>query len=156
MTWRAWFGPERPTWLPKVIYGVTALYLVLVLLTRSEVAHLPPHLGEMVRNVMQVLRLGFLAMTLTSAGIGIARQRWGAALGVLTLLVMTVGQFASEVSVLHVPGIWFPWGVGVSRTQYAYMVFDVLLFVLLLVELLRFARRAKPERRRPPSHRIAP
>jgi hypothetical protein len=52
---------------------------------------------------------------------------------------LSAGLFAQEVSVLRIPGIWFPFGVGVSRTQLVYMAFDVLLFALLLRRLLRFA-----------------
>jgi hypothetical protein len=37
-----------------------------------------------------------------------------------------------EVSALGVPGIWFPFGVGVSRTQYAYAAMVVGLAVLLV------------------------
>jgi hypothetical protein len=39
---------------------------------------------------------------------------------------------------LHVPGIWFPFGTGVSRTEYAYAAFDVALFVLLLHRIYTF------------------
>jgi hypothetical protein len=42
-----------------------------------------------------------------------------------------------------VPGIWFPFGVGVSRTEYAYIVFDFLLLALLLHRLYSF-RSEKP------------
>ena len=55
------------------------------------------------------------------------------------VVFLSAGLFAQEVSVLHIPGIWFPFGVGVSRTQFVYMAFDVLLFALLLRRLLRFA-----------------
>jgi hypothetical protein len=51
------------------------------------------------------------------------------------------GLFAQELSALHVPGIWFPFGTGVSRTQYVYAAFDVVMFVLLLLRLLSFARK---------------
>jgi hypothetical protein len=37
-----------------------------------------------------------------------------------------------------VPGIWFPYGVGVSRTEYAYFAFDIALFIYLLERLWRF------------------
>jgi len=37
-----------------------------------------------------------------------------------------------------VPGIWLPYGVGVSRTEYAYFAFDIVLFIYLLQRLWRF------------------
>jgi hypothetical protein len=36
------------------------------------------------------------------------------------LIPLAIGQLAEELSLLGVPGIWFPFGVGVSRTQFAY------------------------------------
>jgi hypothetical protein len=40
-------------------------------------------------------------------------------LALLTMLVMAVALFAAEFSAIGIPGIWFPFGVGVSRTQFA-------------------------------------
>ena len=37
-----------------------------------------------------------------------------------SFLLIAVGQFAPELLSLGVPGIRFPFGVGVSRTQFAY------------------------------------
>ncbi|MBW8882067.1 MAG: hypothetical protein JF615_11810 [Asticcacaulis sp.] len=45
---------------------------------------------------------------------------------------MAVGLFAGEVSRLGVPGIWFPLGIGVSRTQYAYALALPLLAFLIM------------------------
>jgi len=36
------------------------------------------------------------------------------------LVPLAIGQLATELSLLGVPGIWFPFGIGVSRTQFAY------------------------------------
>ena len=36
-----------------------------------------------------------------------------------TILVVATALFAAELSAIGVKGIWFPFGVGVSRTQYA-------------------------------------
>ncbi len=52
-------------------------------------------------------------------------------LALASLLLIATGQFAPELSSLGVPGIWFPFGVGVSRSQYAYALAIPLLVVLL-------------------------
>jgi hypothetical protein len=44
------------------------------------------------------------------------------------------------VSTLGIPGIWFPFGVGVSRTQYAYASFAIVAFAVLLRRLAASAR----------------
>jgi hypothetical protein len=69
-----------------------------------------------------------------SAAIGLL---WGA------MLFGAIGVFASEVSQLGVPGIWFPYGVGVSRTEYTYLAFDIALFVYLLSPPLAFCSAAR-------------
>ncbi|MFT3698764.1 MAG: hypothetical protein QM831_36795 [Kofleriaceae bacterium] len=43
------------------------------------------------------------------------------------LIPIAIGQIADELSLLGVPGIWFPFGIGVSRTQFAYAAFIALL-----------------------------
>jgi hypothetical protein len=48
-----------------------------------------------------------------------------------SLLLIAAGQFAPELSGLGLPGIWFPFGVGVSRTQFAYALAIPLLVALL-------------------------
>ena len=49
-------------------------------------------------------------------------------------------QFADELSAVGVPGIWFPLGIGVSRTQYAYAIAIPLLAFLILRTLFRAGR----------------
>jgi hypothetical protein len=44
---------------------------------------------------------------------------------------------------LGVQGIWFPFGVGVSRTEYAHAVFDVLMFAYLLARLWHFVPQGR-------------
>ena len=146
MTWRDWLGPKRPTWGPKVIVGLSVVYGLLALLTRSEVGVLPDSAMPLVRNLAQAIRLVFLVWWLASAGVGLAQQRANAILPVLALLTMGVAVFVQELQALHVPGIWFPFGVGVSRTEYACAVFDVVASVWLIVELLKHApgRREGP------------
>jgi hypothetical protein len=56
------------------------------------------------------------------------------------VILVATGLFAQELGALGVPGIWFPFGVGVSRTEYAYAGLVVALFALLLQRLRGFAR----------------
>jgi hypothetical protein len=52
-------------------------------------------------------------------------------LALMTILAMAVALFAAEFSTIGVPGIWFPFGVGVSRTQFALALVIPLLCLLL-------------------------
>src|SRR4029434_10103163 len=41
----------------------------------------------------------------------------------VTLAVIVAGLFGGELlDTIGVPGIWFPFGIGVSRTQYVYAI----------------------------------
>jgi hypothetical protein len=45
------------------------------------------------------------------------------------VIPLAIGQLAEELSLVGVPGIWFPFGIGVSRTQLAYAALIVALAV---------------------------
>ena len=50
----------------------------------------------------------------------------------VTMMLIAIAQFADELSSIGVPGIWFPFGIGVSRTQYAYAIAIPLLALLIV------------------------
>lgn len=76
-------------------------------------------------------RYGFLALLLLIA-VRILRHGPMRILAVATMVSILAAQFADELSAIHVPGIWFPFGIGVSRTQYAYALAIPLLAVLVV------------------------
>ena len=46
---------------------------------------------------------------------------------------MLIALFPKEISDLHIiPGIWFPYGVGVSRGQFFYAAFVFVMYVILI------------------------
>ena len=100
--WREWLGVRRRWNGPFVVGAVVALTYVL---PASRVAG------------------AALLLAIIIAG----RRQWLAA---LAAILVSIGLFAPELSALHVPGIWFPFGVGVSRTQFAYAAFDLVLLAL--------------------------
>lgn len=56
-------------------------------------------------------------------GSRIARSRPTRILALVTLAVITAAQFSGELlDPIGVPGIWFPFGIDVSRTQYIYAI----------------------------------
>jgi hypothetical protein len=92
------------------------------------------------------LQLGFLALLLLIAVLGLLREGARSVLALLAMAVVAVGLFATNLGDLHVKGIWFPYGVGVSRTEYSYVALVPILFVLLLGRLMGFARKAEGRR----------
>jgi hypothetical protein len=71
------------------------------------------------------------AASLTVIAIRIARvgeRKW---LALPAMLLTVAGLFASDLSALGIPSIWFPFNIGVSRSQYAYALLLPLIAFLL-------------------------
>ena len=86
--------------------------------------------GAMHADAMtHISRLGSLVL-LASIAVRMVRGSAMRILALITLAWIMAAQFPDELSAIGVPGIWFPLGIGVSRTQYAYAVAIPLLAVL--------------------------
>ncbi|HEY4128472.1 MAG TPA: glycoside hydrolase [Gammaproteobacteria bacterium] len=138
MAWRNWFGLERPAWFFRTISGLT----LLLLLTRF-LGYLPalgtslPHwLTSTAHYAGTWTRYAFIFTLGWIAYAGIRLRRREALYALPALLAIATVLFAGELSALHIPGIWFPWGIGVSLGEYASVVFDMLLVALLYRRLL--------------------
>ncbi|HXE66707.1 MAG TPA: hypothetical protein VN630_06675 [Rhodanobacteraceae bacterium] len=143
MAWRSWFKAYRPTWLPKAVIMLTVVLMVARLLALPWLFHATfPHaviIGLL--DLIKGVRLAFLLALAWIVCQGIRKQGREGWYAVPAVLAIGVVLFASELSALHVPGIWFPFGVGVSLSEYASVVFDVLLFALFLHRLWSRAPR---------------
>jgi hypothetical protein len=63
----------------------------------------------------------------------IAYQGPRRSLALVTLASIIVAFFGSELlDPIGIPGIWFPFGIGVSRTQYVYAIAIPLLAFLIV------------------------
>lgn len=132
LAWRRWFQRTRRISFTGTVIVLTVSYIGAQLLIRSWIVPAFPHafVAEVIA-AERVVRLAFVALTIGVVGAGIrvrGRESW---LAVSCVALVSIGLFASEVSALGITGIWFPFGIGVSRTQFAYASFCVLLFVLL-------------------------
>ena len=143
MGWRSWFRLDRPAWLPKVILGLT-----LLLVSSRFVGYLPP-LGTSLPQWLTLTahyasawtRYAFI-FTLAWITYAAVRLRGREALFALpAVIAIATVLFSAELNALHVPGIWFPWGIGVSLSEYASVAFDVLLAGLLLRCLWSYSPR---------------
>jgi hypothetical protein len=83
-------------------------------------------------SVTSVSRLGSIALFV---GIAARIVRGGSmrTLALITLAFTVLAFFGGELlDPIGVPGIWFPFGIGVSRTQYIYAIFIPLLAFLIV------------------------
>lgn len=117
LAWQAWLGLDKPVWRAWAGYAAAAIATV-VMLPGGE-------LSAAARIAMAVV---FAAMTVDAMAGRNTRPR----LTALAIVLLSVGLFAGELSSLNVPGIWFPFGVGVSRTQFAYAGLIAVLAVLFV------------------------
>lgn len=142
MAWRHWFKLRRPPWEPLAIGGLTALYLAVLLFSRAWLSPPTPHaLALALRAATPWLRAPFLLIYFAVLVRGLVRRDRDAWLAGLAMLITGIALFPEELSLVHVKGIWFPYGVGVSRTEYAQAAMMLVLPALLLRRLYSFAPR---------------
>jgi len=93
--------------------------------------------------LVQGSRLGSLALFVLIA----VRMSLGSPMRILagaTMALVAIALFADELSLIGVPGIWFPLGIGVSRTQYAYAI-AIPLLAWLIVRSVMDQRRNRAQ-----------
>jgi hypothetical protein len=129
MTWRHWYRLERWRWLTYAIGIMTLLSTVLVLT-------LP---DDMLALVRPIWRVPLATVLFATAILGWRRRQPDRLLTFIVAMLVAASQFG-VLEVLGVPGIWFPFGVGVSLTQYVYAALIVGLVVLLIRRVREVAR----------------
>ncbi len=140
MAWSACFGLQDVRWIKISTAILTAAYLATrALSTPLLLPSLSLGIMHTSAEVFQLVRYAFGLLSAYIIFRGISRRGRADWLALSAMLLGGIGVFASELSRLGVPGIWFPYGVGVSRTEYAYVAFDVALFAYLLHSLWRFS-----------------
>lgn len=130
MAWWEWYGLEKPKWIPKIILILTLSYLVSQLLGLSWISESMNH--ALFLTIVDYTRLLFIMLMLFIIYLTILKHGLRDWITLLATLLVSIGIFSKEVSALYIPGIWFPYGVGVSRTQYVYAAFVVLMYIILL------------------------
>jgi len=130
MAWREWYQLDQFSWMPKAIAILTVFFMSTQLLALSWFPASSSH--TVFRDIGDYTRLLFIALTILIVYLGIRKQerlRWS---DLLAVLLVSIGLFAQEISALHIKGIWFPFGVGVSRTQFSYAAFVAVMFIILI------------------------
>jgi hypothetical protein len=121
LAWNRWcLRPRRSIDVSAVVLAVAGII--------GAVIHSP--------SVTRGSRLGSLALFLM-IGARIVRTGPHAYLALVTLASILAALFGGELlDTIGVPGIWFPFGIGVSRTQYVYAIAIPLLAFLIARTLL--------------------
>jgi len=130
IAWNQWAdGRSRPF----ITLGAVVAWIMLVV---AALVH---------SDVLGTAGRGLFALLLTGIAIRIARQGEHRLLALAAMLLLTTGLFAGDLSALGIPGIWFPFNIGVSRSQYAYaLALPLLAFALFATRRAPAWREARP------------
>ena len=144
MAWRSWFKLDRPHWLPWAIAALTVALILAQLLARPWLfdAEFPKAVVSGLRTLISVVRLAFLLTLALIIVLGVRRGGRDAWFALPAALASVVVLFPGELAETGLPGIWFPWGIGVSLSEYASAALVVLLCVPVLRKLWSHAPRA--------------
>lgn len=137
MAWYAWFELDPIRWLRRAIYGLTLLlillqYLRYVFLGRITFPFFTSSPWEIATRSAQVL-VGLLPLVILYFGIQRrGREGWIAA---PALILLTAGLYPEPLVWLHIPLIWFAFGVQISTRLLIELAIS---FWVILLLLLRF------------------
>jgi hypothetical protein len=76
-------------------------------------------------------RYAFLALLIYIVYRGIRERGSEAWFALPAIVLIAIGQFAGELAALGAPSIWFPFGMGISLANYAYLFATPAIAVLL-------------------------
>jgi len=145
LAWRDWFRLNKRPWQRYVLGALTVVYMVVALVGRPWSMPAIHHDIRLVADIMvEGVRLMYAALYLWIIGLGAIRSaKLTGHLAALSAILVGIGLFAVELNALGIPGIWFPFGTGVARGQYAYAAFIPLLFLLTGMRLVGYAREGR-------------
>jgi hypothetical protein len=133
LAWSSYFQIRDRVLRPGVVGALTIVVATLQFLRRSWFYGVFPQWLELTMTLLFrsarwlfVLLMALIIFRLASRP---GREKWVA---LPAVLLMSVGLFTPELTTLHVPSIWFPYGVGVSLSEYSFAAFDLALFVMFL------------------------
>jgi hypothetical protein len=133
--------------LKMFVWTLLGLYMACLIASNYWFSTaLPANLESALAVTISIIRLIFLGINLylfRRAVRSRLEQRWILA---VAMILVAIGQFAPELSRIGIPGIWFPFDTGVSRTQFAYAAFDVSFLIFLWTRLVAALDRSRISR----------
>jgi hypothetical protein len=133
IAWASWLELVSRRWLVATASVLTVLHIMLQCLSASWIdGAIGPAAHAAVDACVSLVRWLFVLLTLYVMGQIAMRSAPTRTLALLAITLISTGLFARELSLLGIPGIWFPFGTGVSRTQFAYAAFGLAFFALVM------------------------
>jgi len=144
MVWWVWFRLSGAAWVPRAIALLTVACMVSQALGGDFFnGAVPPSLGLFAHTASVTGRLLFLPLMVFIVGLGIRKEGREGWLVLPAFLPMAIGQFESELWVLHIRTAWTPFGFVVFLGQVGIDLSAAALSLLLLRRLLLSVRRQR-------------
>jgi hypothetical protein len=141
MVWWVWFRLQRPAWLPRVVAGLTVLYIVAGPIGDDLFFHIFPHpVAVAFHMVVLVVRLLLFSLLLWIVIQGIRRQGLEGWLVLPAVVLLGISLFALDLYVIHIRMWWFPLGVMITVGDIAELLLMAAVALLLLRRLLMSVR----------------
>jgi hypothetical protein len=120
MAWLRWFRIGRWRVLAVAVGALTAAYVASRLISGAWRPTAPiDRNAALFRAFSMDCRLGFAVLFIALAVLGLSDRRHRSWLALAGMAAVAAAVFGPELASLHVKGIWFPFGVGVSLSEYA-------------------------------------
>jgi hypothetical protein len=140
----AWFGRAGFRGLPWIVAAWTASEILSIILSEELFYGLISHqVAGHLYLLEAMLRLVFFALLLWIVAYGIRRSGVEGWLVLPVVLLCGVGLFANELMRLHIPQIWFPFGIQVGINEIVALLSAAVLALLLLRRLLQSVKRQR-------------
>jgi len=130
ITWIYWYE-LKPRWLKPTVALLCFAYIATRAISDVWQYHTINPNAATYSHIIHWVRIALLILMIAIVIMGVMRQKRQLLLVLAIVLLLGIGLFAGELSSIGIKGIWFPFGVGVSRTQYVCALMVPLLFVLL-------------------------
>ena len=136
MVWWVWFRLRRPAWIPGAALGLGLLLgLSNALGENLWFTILPQAVSSPFHAVAMVVRLVFTALQLWIVYQGIRLHGVEGWLVLPVALLNGVNRFNTELLLLHLSVVWFPFGVAINLGTISSLLLPLVLTLLLLRRL---------------------
>jgi hypothetical protein len=144
MVFWVWFGLQRPRWLPRLAAGFALAFMVSNVLGEEVFFGVVPHsVAIHFVTISTVLRVLLFALPVWVVVEGIRRQGVEGWLVLPVVVLHGIAIFATQLGLLHIEMIWFPFGAQVTLTVVADVLVAIVIALLLLRRLLKSIQRQR-------------
>jgi hypothetical protein len=144
MVWWRWFRLQRPSWMPKLIVVLTVLYMICDALGENLFFNaIPISVNTAFHLASLGTRILFLPVLVMIVLWGVREQGREGWLALPAVILAALSQFQTELAVLHVRVMWFPFGGRISLAQIAMLALAAVMLILLVRRLLFSLRRQR-------------